>query len=101
MPTIDRDALVELEGFLLNEGKLYPQRKQITEALKRKIKAGKYSAALAPKAWAHWVESGAKEYCRQFARAADWSKIFPKPTRDALAKQLAVYFHGQITRGEI
>jgi hypothetical protein len=82
--TIDRHAVQELDLFMENTGELYNQKKSILANVKRKRKSGKYDATKAPKLWAYWVNSGVKQYKKEFPGAE-----FDKPTRDALAQDLA------------
>ena len=96
----DEDAKTELALYMDNEYSIYNQKKSIIANLMRKMKSGKYDPILAPKLWAYWVESGAKAYAKEFATPGEWSKMFPKPLRDALAAELAKDEEEKIKNGE-
>lgn len=96
----DEDAKTELALYMDNEYSIYNQKKSIIANLMRKMKSGKYDPTLAPKLWAYWVESGAKAYAKEFATPGEWSKMFPKPLRDALAAELAKDEEEKIKNGE-
>ncbi len=95
---VDTQAAHELDLYAENEGALYGQRKAIIESIKRKIKAGKYNPALAPKLWAYWYEAAAKRYAKEFG--GEWSRIFTKATRDHAAKERAADEYRLILQGE-
>lgn len=98
---VDHQAARELD--LYAESALHGMRMAIIANLKRKIKAGKYSAAAAPKAWAPWFEAAAKRYAKEFGTpgvSGEWSRMFPKPTRDHAAKERAADEYRAILDGE-
>lgn len=92
----------ELRLFIDNDGDLYRQRTQpIEKNLYLKIAKGTYSRSLAPKLWGYLIEAGAKKYATEFgASPADWSKMFPKAERDALAVEYARHFERAVEGGE-
>lgn len=96
----DEDAKTELALYMDNEYSIYNQKKSIIANLMRKMKSGKYDPTLAPKLWAYWVESGAKAYAKEYDSSTNWSKMFPKPLRDALAAELAKDEEEKIKNGE-
>jgi DNA-nicking Smr family endonuclease len=87
---IDDTAAEELELFAENTGELYPQKQAILANIKRKLKRGKYDPAKAPKLWMYWVDNAAKRYQKEFGSE---SPIFNKPTREAVAQDLAKRYH--------
>jgi len=99
---LDRDVMTELELFIDNDGELYRQQTtSIEKNLYLKMVKGAYSAAMAPKLWGYLIEAGAKKYAREFASAPEWSRLFPKAERDALAIEFARRFERQVDTGEM
>jgi hypothetical protein len=91
---VDEIAKVELDLYLENTGELYPQKQYIIQAMQKKKKRGKYDPAKAPKAFQYLVDAAAKRYNKEFGSGG--SRIFDKPTREALAEDLAKrYEHGE------
>ena len=98
---LDRDAMKELELYVDNDSDLYHrQTVPIEKNLYLKIVKGTYSKALAPKMWAHLLESGAKKYAKEFSVGTDWHVIFPKAERDALAEEYARAFERAVANDE-
>lgn len=87
--TVDETAANELDLYAENTSELYSQKQAILANIRRKHKSGKYDHVLAPKLWLYWVDAAAKRYAKEFASPAEWSKIFNKPTREHLARELA------------
>jgi hypothetical protein len=83
---VDQGALQELDLYAENTGELYSQKKAILENIRRKRARGVYDPQKAPKLWLYWVDAAAKRYQREFGSD---SPIFNKPTRVALAEELA------------
>lgn len=88
----------ELDLYAYNTSELYGQHQSIIANLKRRIEKGTYDPALAPKLWGYWVEAAAKRYAKEFG--GSWHAMFDKPTRDALAREIAVDEHRKIVDGE-
>jgi hypothetical protein len=87
---VDETALEELDLYAENTGEIYNQKKSILENVRRRLKNGTYSPALAPKLWMYWVESAAKRYGKEFGSGSGRvDAIFNLPTREALARRLA------------
>jgi hypothetical protein len=84
---VDEDAKTELELYMDNEGRLVSQKEGILKNILRKMKSGKYDHNLSPKLWMYWVDEGAKMYAKEFGGEA--KTLFPKPLREALAKDIA------------
>lgn len=107
---LDEAAMTELELYIDNDGDLYRQRTQpIEKNLYLKITKGTYSKQLAPKLWGHLVEAGAKKYAREFSApqrrggfvtSSEWTRMFPKAERDALAAEYARRFERAVENGE-
>lgn len=95
---IDETAARELDLYAENTSELYGQFQSIIANLKRKIAAGKYSAALAPKLWLYWYDAAAKRYCKEFGGAVQTQ--FPKALREHLAAERAKDEYEKIMRGE-
>jgi hypothetical protein len=89
---------VELALYIENEGDLYPQKKAIIEAMKRKVERGQYDPKLAVKGWLHWVNAGAAKYCKEFH--CEVIRTFPIGVRTAVAQDVADETYGAIKRGE-
>lgn len=86
----DETAARELDLYIANTYELVgaPNSigKSIDANLKRKLAAGRYDAALAPKAWQHLVDEGAKRYEREFGSS---SPTFNAATRRQVATDFA------------
>ena len=95
----DDAVATELDLYAENESALYGQFQSIIRNLAAKIKRGKYDAAKAPKLWAYWYEAAAKRYAKE-SGSSDWSRMFPKKIRDALAKDRARDEYEKIRNGE-
>jgi hypothetical protein len=81
---VDRRVVEELDLFAENTGELYNQKKSILANIARRRKNGTYDPKKAPKLWMYWVDSASKQYRKEFP-----GTTFDKPTREALAKELA------------
>jgi hypothetical protein len=95
---VDDIAVHELDLYIENESSLYPQKKAIIEAVKRKMRAGTYDAEKAPKLWHYWVLAGAQKYVKEFG--GEIRVQFPPPVRMKLAEQLAKDYAERIRGGE-
>jgi hypothetical protein len=95
---VDHAAADELRLYAENTGELYQQKLAIIRALAKKMHAGKYDAAKAPKLWAYWIEAAAKRYVWEVAGEPKdrWSKMFDAPTRRHVARELAGEYEGRI-----
>ncbi len=89
---------VELALYIDNDGQLYPQKKAIIENMKRKVERGEYDPKLAVKGWLHWVDAGAKKYCKEFG--CEIIKTFPIAVRTAVAQDVADETYKAIKSGE-
>ncbi len=88
--TVDPVAARELDLYIANTwdlvGKPGGPGKSIDANLKRKLAAGTYDSALAPKAWQCLVDEGAKRYQKEFGSD---SPIFNAATRRQVAADFA------------
>lgn len=88
--TVDPVAARELDLYIANTYELVGSPnsigKSIDANLKRKLQKGTYDSALAPKAWQHLVDEGAKRYEREFGSD---SPIFNAATRRQVAADFA------------
>lgn len=100
-PDVDYDAARELRLFIESDGDLYRQQfMPIIENIKRKMKSGKYDAALAPKLWGYLVDAGAKKYNKEYGDGTLSLKMFNKATRNHLAHDLSGHYQEAIENGE-
>jgi len=97
---VDETAATELRLFADNESTLYRQKLAIVENLKKKKRAGRYDAALAPKLWLYWVDAAAKQYSKEFSDGRDWATMFNKPTREFVAAEIAIDEKKRIDAGK-
>ena len=81
---VDRHMVEELHLFAENTSELYSQKQSILANIARRRKNGTYDPKKAPKLWMYWVDSASKQYRKEFP-----GTTFDKPTREALAKELA------------
>ena len=86
----DPVAARELELYISNDYSLVGApnsiAKSIDSNLRRKVAKGTYSSSLAPKAWQHLIDEGAKRYEREFGSG---SPIFNAATRRQVAADFA------------
>lgn len=100
-PDVDYDAARELRLFIESDSDLYRQQfMPIIENIKRKMKSGKYDAALAPKLWGYLVDAGAKKYNKEYGDGTLSLKMFNKATRNHLAHDLSGHYQEAIENGE-
>ncbi len=88
--TVDPVAARELDLYIANTYELVGAPgsigKSIDTNLRKKLAAGKYDSALAPKAWQYLVDEGAKRYQKEFGSD---SPIFNAATRRQVAADFA------------
>lgn len=86
----DPHAVRELSLFIENDYPLVGAPNSpgvaIHKNLERKVANGTYDSSLAPKAWQHLIDAGAKKYEREFG---DGSPIFNAATRREVAADFA------------
>lgn len=90
----DKVAARELKLYMDNDQQIYRQIRSVRQNLLRKVKSGKYNAALSVKAWMYPVEAGAKKYTREFG--GTWHEMFPKSTRELVAREYAEGFDADL-----
>jgi hypothetical protein len=94
------DESTELRLFIVNDADL--QRQQGVPILKnlatKKVRS-LYKHDLAVKLFGYLVESGAKKYAKEFSVGTDWHRMFPVPTRKAVAEELTRAFEGEFELG--
>lgn len=83
----------ELSLYADNTAELYPGRQARINIMKKRIQAGTYDPALAPKLWRSWYDEAAKSYAREFGGAAT---MFTGAMRNRLAAWRARYEYGEI-----
>jgi len=109
---LDEHAAKELFLWIENDGDMY--RQQYTPIIKNlvaKKARGVYQSGLAAKLFGYLVENGAKKYYREmveglpteytFVRhvSSEWSQMFPKKLRDAVAEELRDRFENEYELG--
>ena len=99
---IDSDAVNELDSFIMNDEDLYRRRfMPIVTNLKRKMAKGIYDHEKAVKLWMYLVDDAAKEYVKEFGgQSEDVKDMFPKETREKVARDLADKEKENIEQGE-
>ncbi len=97
---LDEEAMTELRLYMENESSLHNQFMSIIKNIQRKMKSGRYDPKLAPKLWMYWVDEGARKYLKEFGGPGDMKMMFPKPLREALAKEFAEQYEDAIKAGE-
>ena len=93
---IDPHAAEELDLYIENESRLYPQKQSILANLKKKVAKGVYDPTKAAKLWGYWVTEGAKHYLKELGSSGH---SFNKATREHVAKQLERYYFDQDFEG--
>jgi hypothetical protein len=95
----DPTAMSEIEMYIDNTSAIYNRSfLPMVQNLKRKIKAGKYNHALAPKLWLYLVEAGMKGYAKEFGDT--WNTLLSTKDRKVLAQKYADFVYDAIVRGE-
>lgn len=91
----------ELKLFIENDGALYRQQGlPIIKNLTAKKASGTYDHALAAKLYLYYVDAGAKKYAKDFGESKEWNKLFPKPDREAAARDFADDFESSFKDGD-
>ena len=100
--SLDSEETRELDLFIMNDEELYRRRfMPIILNLKRKIKRGIYDHEKAVKLWMYLVDDAAKEYVKEFgSQSEDVKDMFPKETREKVARDLADKEKENIEQGE-
>ncbi len=98
---LDEVAAKELYLFIDNDSDLYRQQYEpILKNLTAKKARGVYDRNLAAKLFGYLVETGAKKYDKEFgAGGREWSQIFPKKLRDAVAEEFRDRFEIEYALG--
>jgi hypothetical protein len=98
---VDEVSARELSLFIENDANLYRQREvPITKNLALKKAKGIYDRDKAVKLWMYLVEDGARKYTREYAGpGAKWNEIFPKATRQEVAKDFNKSFETEYDLG--
>jgi hypothetical protein len=89
---MDNAAVNELLIYIRNDSRLINQLESVYKNSSIKLKKGVYDENLAPKAYRHLVNRGAKLYATEFCSLGQWNIIFTVETRREVEKQLANYF---------
>jgi hypothetical protein len=84
--------LYELELYIDNVQPLYERKMAMWQNLVRKLDAGKYSRAKAPKLFRYLADDAAKRYAKEFGYEGGFD-VF---TRNALSKNLVEEFEGEV-----
>jgi ribosomal protein L37E len=87
---VDSTAVRELEQFADNDYELYKQREAFEANVVKKMASGNYDHAQAPKLWGYHADRVAAKYKKEFGGE------FDKPTRQALAYEMAKDFHDAV-----
>jgi hypothetical protein len=100
-PDVDEDMVYELKVFIDNDADLYRQQYiPIIQNLVRKKAAGTYDASKAPKLFGYLVESGAKQYVKEFYGPENkWHDVVNIPTRKAISDQYVEEFEAEYKLG--
>ena len=95
----DPVAMGEIEMYIDNNGNLYRQQfLPIIKNIQRKIKAGRYDHALAPKLWGYLIENGMKMYAKE-NRDPRWMDLLSTKDRKVLAQKYADVYYDEIMNG--
>jgi hypothetical protein len=80
---------------------MYGRLTSFLDAVKTKIRQGKYDASRASKLWQYYVDEGARRYVKEFGAPGDpVSTVFDAVTRKHVAEVYAKHFYDGIKRGE-
>lgn len=99
---VDEAAADELLVYLENDTRFSPDGDGIGRSILvsqlKKWRRGNYDANRAPAAWIYAVDSAAVAYAREFG--GEWHRLFNKPTREVVARELASSFERRAELGE-
>lgn len=84
----DAVAARELRNHIKNSEPLYLRYSYIATRLNRKVQLGTYDPRRAPQAFAGLCRDAAKDYCRTYANASEWSMVFAPIVRYIAAQLL-------------
>ena len=93
-PGVDDVSARELELYIDNDAQLYRQRKSIEMNVDKKMAAGRYNPALAPKLWQYLIDAGARKYVKEFG--GEVRMMFPLKLRQWLAMQYAKDYEAEL-----
>tara|TARA_Y100000114_G_scaffold86906_1_gene80380 strand:+ start:1337 stop:1693 length:357 start_codon:yes stop_codon:yes gene_type:complete len=99
---IDSDAVNELDTYIMNNETLYRRRfMPIISNIKRKLARNVYDHEKAQTLWMYLIDDAAKEYVKEFgSRQDDVANMFPKETRQQVAKIISARELENIKQGE-
>ena len=99
---MDTDAVNELDSFIMNDEDLYRRRfMPIISNIKRKLARNVYDHEKAQTLWMYLIDDAAKEYVKEFgSRQDDVANMFPKETRQQVAKIISARELENIKQGE-
>ena len=97
----DRESARELEIYIENDSALYKrQMLPIFKNLMTKKARGQYQSKLASKLFMYLVDTGAKQYVKEFdSDNAKWNVVFDKATRQQVADSLTRSFESEAESG--
>ena len=90
---VDKIAADELKLFIDNDSGINRQIESIIKNMVVKMAQGKYDEKQAPKAFMYAVDSGSKQYKKEFG------DDFDKPTRMYVAQEMAKEYQDEIENG--
>ena len=90
----DESLVSELVMWINNAQIPYNQLQAVEKNMARKLSSGEYDSELAVKGFMYAVESGAKDYAREFG--GKWYKMFPKEIRLQAADDLRAEFETKV-----
>lgn len=85
----DATAARELRLYIKNMEPKYVRYTLIARNLRRKAELGRYDPSRAAQAFEGLCRDAAKDYCREYANAAEWQTVF-NPTVRRITAQLLV-----------
>ena len=99
---VSSDSVNELDSFIMNDEDLYRRRfMPIISNIKRKMNRKIYDHDKAQKLWMYLVDDAAKKYVKEFGSpGSDVKDMFPKETREKVARDLADKEKENIEQGE-
>jgi hypothetical protein len=92
------DDGTELKLYIENDANLYRQQiVPIVKNIQRRMKKGTYDHKLAPKLWMYLVDNGARLYVKEYGGRGDSVRqMFPKKTREAVAREFADEYRDEL-----
>jgi len=87
----------ELQLHVDNDAAMSALKHAVFKALAKKLAAGIYDPAIAPRAFKEMAKTAARDYCRQYARPEDTARVFPNGAICTYCREMARLFENRVS----